>query len=611
MKTKLTLLALLIITSLGSSIFGQIPKNVFGFTQFYPGKSGYRSWTSEHWNNGIARTFSYSSDPYDPTDWTEDRSASGPGFTVDGKGVMKMSGGPRFHVNPLRSSKVAAQKFTNIEFTAYYKKTGTSGQNYGGMVVGMRGASNGHGSSGGNNCDAQCYMARFRNDGKWDFEKELKHPASTVYSGSGYNTQDPLWKGKKLPENKWIGMKYILINNAANTQVTLEVYIDSTSNANPINGGNWVLVGKVTDAGNNWPGGDITGCSYTNKYMPIIIGGNVFWRTDNDQAEYKFVTIREIETTPVTGNATVYKDCEYAGTTVNLPAGNYNLADLQARGILDNDISSLRVNSGYEIVLYENANFSGQSITLTGNMNCLTAQAWNDRATSLIVRLVTTTFTRNIQAESYTTMAGVQLENTTDVGGGQNVGWIDVGDWMAYANINFPSSGSYKVEYRVAGNGGQISLDLNAGAIQLGGMNVPATGSWQNWTTISHTVNVNAGTYSLGIYAVAGGWNLNWIKITKVTTARMGFDEDASFSFSSTSEFALSAYPIPSNDFITVDIPSGVKNCKVKIMDLAGNALSETQLNGNTLDISELKAGTYILWIEHDGERSPLRVVKQ
>jgi hypothetical protein len=126
-------------------------------------------------------------------------------------------------------------------------------------------------------------------------------------------------------------------------------------------------------------------------------------------------------------------------------------------------------------------------------------------------------FTRLIQAEAYTAMSGVQLENTTDSGGGQNVGWIDAGDWMAHATINFPTSGTYKVEYRVASPGGSaLSLDLNAGAIQLGQVTIPATGGWQNWTTISHNVNVTAGTYGLGIYAPQGGWNINWLRITKL-----------------------------------------------------------------------------------------------
>lgn len=126
-------------------------------------------------------------------------------------------------------------------------------------------------------------------------------------------------------------------------------------------------------------------------------------------------------------------------------------------------------------------------------------------------------FTKLIEAETYTSMSGVGLETTTDTGGGQNVGWIDANDWLAYANITFPSTGNYKVEYRVASpSGAALSLDLNAGSIQLGQLTIPATGGWQNWMTISHTVSITAGTYSLGVFAVQTGWNINWIRITKL-----------------------------------------------------------------------------------------------
>lgn len=127
-------------------------------------------------------------------------------------------------------------------------------------------------------------------------------------------------------------------------------------------------------------------------------------------------------------------------------------------------------------------------------------------------------FTTTVQAESYGSSAGVQLETTTDAGGGQNVGYIDTGDWMAYNNVTIPSTGTYRVEYRVANlnGGGRLSLDVNAGANVLGYMDIPSTGGWQNWTTVSHTVTINAGTYNFGIYAQAGGFNLNWFRITKL-----------------------------------------------------------------------------------------------
>ncbi|HEY8880508.1 MAG TPA: carbohydrate-binding protein [Roseateles sp.] len=215
------------------------------------------------------------------------------------------------------------------------------------------------------------------------------------------------------------------------------------------------------------------------------------------------------------GVATVYQDCNYAGYAAALPEGSYTLAQLQARGIRDNDLSSLRVNAGYQVQLFDGDNFTGTSVTRTADTGCLVDQAFNDRATSLIVSKATPAWSRQIEAEAYSAMAGVQTEACSE--GGQNVGWIDTGDWMAYNSISFPTSGSYRVEYRVASTGGgTLSLDLNAGSIQLGSLTVPNTGGWQNWTTISHTVNINAGTYNVGVFAQQGGWNINWIKFTKL-----------------------------------------------------------------------------------------------
>lgn len=126
-------------------------------------------------------------------------------------------------------------------------------------------------------------------------------------------------------------------------------------------------------------------------------------------------------------------------------------------------------------------------------------------------------FSKHIEAEGFSNMNGVDTEGAADSGGGQNVGWIDTGDWMVYSGINLPSNGNYKVEYRVASpNGGRLSLDFNAGGVQLGETSIPATGGWQNWTTVSHNISANAGTYDLGVFAVNGGWNINWIKITKL-----------------------------------------------------------------------------------------------
>lgn len=108
----------------------------------------------------------------------------------------------------------------------------------------------------------------------------------------------------------------------------------------------------------------------------------------------------------------------------------------------------------------------------------------------------------------------VDIEATQDAGGGYNLGWIAANEWWAYNKLVIPSSGSYIIRLRVASlSGATAAVDLNAGSIPLGDVTIPATGGWQNWATISKTVNLNAGTYNLGVFAKTAGWNFNWIEV--------------------------------------------------------------------------------------------------
>ncbi|NRB65424.1 MAG: carbohydrate-binding protein, partial [Saprospiraceae bacterium] len=72
-----------------------------------------------------------------------------------------------------------------------------------------------------------------------------------------------------------------------------------------------------------------------------------------------------------------------------------------------------------------------------------------------------------IEAEDYTSMSGVQSQGTADTGGGENIGWIDAGDWMEY-QVNVANTGSYDVDIRVAALGSSTkSLQLMSGSTVL------------------------------------------------------------------------------------------------------------------------------------------------
>ncbi len=212
-----------------------------------------------------------------------------------------------------------------------------------------------------------------------------------------------------------------------------------------------------------------------------------------------------------------------------------------------------------------------------------------------------------IQAENYNTMSGVQTEPTTDTGGGLNVGYCDTGDWMAYYNVNFPTSGAYVIEYRVASavNGARISSDLNAGTIQLGAVNIPNTGGWQNWQTVSQTVNVNAGTYNFGIYIQASGANINWFRITKSGSAAKSAPTSTDQSIAS-----LEVYPNPAASQLSfsADVTGG----NVNIINTEGGATVSTQtIDNNSVDVSTLKTGIYLILLEKNGIKTVRRFIKK
>ncbi len=120
----------------------------------------------------------------------------------------------------------------------------------------------------------------------------------------------------------------------------------------------------------------------------------------------------------------------------------------------------------------------------------------------------------HIEAENYAVQSGMQAEACSE--GGQDMGWIDTNDWIVW-NVNIPTTGPYTVSYRVASlnGGGTIQLEKAGGSPVYGSVAVPKTGGWQNWTTVSHRVNLTAGQQQIAVKATAGGYNLNWLEITQ------------------------------------------------------------------------------------------------
>jgi glucosylceramidase len=119
-----------------------------------------------------------------------------------------------------------------------------------------------------------------------------------------------------------------------------------------------------------------------------------------------------------------------------------------------------------------------------------------------------------IQASSYNDVYGLQTETTTDTNGGYDLGFADNGFYAQYKKIDF-GSGVANVDVRAAsaGAGGTLEFHLDSATGKLiGSVNIPITGGWQTWTTVTGAVSGASGVHDL--YAVFKGTtsigNLNW-----------------------------------------------------------------------------------------------------
>lgn len=97
---------------------------------------------------------------------------------------------------------------------------------------------------------------------------------------------------------------------------------------------------------------------------------------------------------PVAGGGTTtgvvfYQNSSYGGTaTQKIAKGTYTLAQLQAKGFVDNWASSVQIPSGWTVIMYANDNFGGTSWTLTANNSWFGAlsPSANDVVTSVKIQ---------------------------------------------------------------------------------------------------------------------------------------------------------------------------------------------------------------------------------
>ena len=180
--------------------------------------------------------------------------------------------------------------------------------------------------------------------------------------------------------------------------------------------------------------------------------------------------------------------------TVTLPAGTQTLT-------LDEDNAGWNID--YATFVLANAPYGGTPAAIPGAVR---AENYDTGGQGVGYNVTSVNGTDNSYRSD-----GVDLETTSATGGGNDLGWTSTGQWFKYT-VNVPAAGTYTVTFEVAAPGAvtdAFHLSNSAGTSLTGSVNVPETGGWQTWTTVTATVTLPAGLQVLTLNEDNAGWNID------------------------------------------------------------------------------------------------------
>ncbi len=214
-----------------------------------------------------------------------------------------------------------------------------------------------------------------------------------------------------------------------------------------------------------------------------------------------------------------------------------------------------------------------------------------------------------IEAEGFSFNQGLVLETTTDVGGGQNIGYTNTGDYLDY-RVRVLKTSKYYIEVRVAsgGSAGKMEVQqISPEGTVLGSViiNTPFTGGWQTWRSIGASIDLIEGIGTLRVKILQPEFNLNWYKFTETG---LGIAEETSSMFT--------VFPNPAIDFVSVVVPGSSGKKKVISLRASNGVLlrSMEMASGEVskkLNTDDLPAGLYIVELDLEGTITRKKLIVQ
>ena len=169
-------------------------------------------------------------------------------------------------------------------------------------------------------------------------------------------------------------------------------------------------------------------------------------------------TTDDSDNNSTSGVATFYEHSNYGGWAVSLEEGSYDYKDILAKGIVNDQISSLRVSDGYKVTIYDDEGFKGKSKEFTSDASYV-GDEMNDKTSSIKIEKI------NNQTSTTTSYNTVKLPNgkysIKSVANEKYVAAENGGSDPIVANRD-NYSGSWETFYIVNNDDGTVSIKADA-----------------------------------------------------------------------------------------------------------------------------------------------------
>lgn len=241
-----------------------------------------------------------------------------------------------------------------------------------------------------------------------------------------------------------------------------------------------------------------------------------------------------------------------------------------------------------------------------GSVEIVAATIGQYSVCNLVVLDTTLHLDFHYEAEDYENQSGVQAEACSDAGGGQNLGYINNGDWSSYFVI-VDSTAIYNFSARVATAtaGGTIEIRADNKIVGQVAVDGDLSNGWQDWyTTDPVEIELTEGNYELKLtYRGSGNnlFNINWFDIDYVRPlAVQDRIQEAD---------KIKVYPNPFSDILYINYQLDSKSdVDMKIITSTGKVIQNIEsctgkLPGNytiSMDRNNLPDGMYFVVLRMD-----------